>query len=68
MGGDDEELKGLLGLPEEETELDVSSPEHCTTLHHWLEYPGLSNFPGPVDGFGVLLLAGQECSQAISCL
>lgn len=24
MGGEDEELKGLLGLPEEETELDVS--------------------------------------------
>jgi len=25
MGGEDEELKGLLGLPEEETELDVST-------------------------------------------
>lgn len=23
MGGEDDELKGLLGLPEEETELDV---------------------------------------------
>lgn len=30
MGGEDEELKGLLGLPEEETELDVSTMAHCT--------------------------------------
>lgn len=29
MGGEDEELKGLLGLPEEETELDVSMMAHC---------------------------------------
>jgi nuclear inhibitor of protein phosphatase 1 len=28
MGGEDDELKGLLGLPEEETELDVSLC-HC---------------------------------------
>lgn len=29
MGGEDEELKGLLGLPEEETELDVSMMTLC---------------------------------------
>lgn len=35
MGGEDEELKGLLGLPEEETELDVSTMTHCT----WMAFP-----------------------------
>lgn len=32
MGGEDEELKGLLGLPEEETELDVSTMARCTQM------------------------------------
>lgn len=32
MGGEDEELKGLLGLPEEETELDVSMMLCCTKM------------------------------------
>lgn len=34
MGGEDDELKGLLGLPEEETELDVI-PRLCHYFVFW---------------------------------
>lgn len=34
MGGEDDELKGLLGLPEEETELDVI-PRLCHCFVFW---------------------------------